>query len=393
MNRTVDFSSIHFLPNTTGLKETTKAERRSHRLLAFEKLKNHLASDPLLKSRFEAVTSFSRQIRVSEYHLTNACNIRCEGCWFYAFEHDKETSEEKSAEVLARFLDHEVKVRKINSALVIGGEPALFLDRLSMYQEKMRYLTVSSNGLRPIPLKGFESLAIALSIFGGGPLDDQLRAIKPNGRRFTGLFDKALDNYKGDRRAIFIYAITEDGIDYIEDTVRKIERNGNIVSFNFYSKYGSHSPSGQKYRAALIAEALRVKAMYRDTVISHPYYIETMISGKSHWDAFGYKNCPSISVDHPAHRERLRNGFPSLPLFNTWSADLKTIKFCCTSGHCNGCRDSQAVFSWLLVSMPEFLETSDRLKTWIEIAESYWSQFSWSPHFKNKSPLLQTSNF
>ena len=36
-----------------------------------------------------------------------------------------------------------------------------------------------------------------------------------------------------------------------------------------------------------------------------------------------------------------------LPKFNAWAADFKTVNFCCTSGHCEDCRDSQAVFSWL----------------------------------------------
>ncbi|MGW0238631.1 hypothetical protein ACWDZ5_32120, partial [Streptomyces sp. NPDC002996] len=31
----------------------------------------------------------------------------------------------------------------------------------------------------------------AVSIFGGGPLDDDLRAIRVNGSKFTGLFDTA----------------------------------------------------------------------------------------------------------------------------------------------------------------------------------------------------------
>ena len=111
-------------------------------------------------------------------------------------------------------------------------------------------------------------------------------------------------------------------------------------------------------------------------------HIRTMITGESHWGSFGYENCPSISVGHPAHRERLVNGRPYLPLFNTWSADLKTLKFCCTSGHCNGCRDSQAVLSWLLVSLHHFLGNATMLETWIGIAESYWRQFYWSPYHR-----------
>ena len=85
------------------------------------------------------------------------------------------------------------------------------------------------------------------------------------------------------------------------------------------------------------------------------------------------------------------NGNPILPVFNTWSADLQTVKFCCTSGHCDGCRDSQAVFSWLLVSLERFLESRDSLRTWVEIAESYWSQFYWSPYHRFASTPESTA--
>jgi hypothetical protein len=41
--------------------------------------------DEALLQRFRAVRSFSRSVRASEYHITNACNLRCRGCWFFTF--------------------------------------------------------------------------------------------------------------------------------------------------------------------------------------------------------------------------------------------------------------------------------------------------------------------
>jgi MoaA/NifB/PqqE/SkfB family radical SAM enzyme len=318
-------------------------------------------------------------VRVSEYHVTNACNIRCKGCWFFEYGHDDATRENKDLAALADFLQHERTVRKVNTALVIGGEPTLFPERIEVFIDKMANVTISTNGLKPFPYEGFEQVAVGLTLFGGGPLDDDLRAIKPGGRRFTGLFDTVLKNYRNDERAGFIYAITEDGIDYIEDTVRRIEDNGNRVNFNFYSKYGTATPSALHEQQRLLDKALEVKEKYPEAVVSHPYYIQTMITGKSHWGEFGYDTCPSVSVDYEGHKERLQNGNPTLPFFNTWAADLKTVKFCCTSGHCSGCRDSQAISSWLVVNMERFLESREMIETWVEIAESYWRQFVWGP--------------
>lgn len=373
-------SKIGFITHSTGTEAANPAQnRRTRAREAAAKVEALTAGDSPLKARLSRLGRFARSIRVSEYHLTNACNIRCTGCWFFEYGHDTETREVTDAEALEEFVVRERRDRKINSALIIGGEPTLFPDRIRVFCKHMKYVTVSSNGLRRLPTEGFENVSIGLTLFGGGRLDDELRAIKPSGQRFSGLFDTVLENYRSDDRAFFVYALTEDGIEYIEDTVRRIRDNGNLVTFNFYSKYGSSSPSALSRQRELLNEALRVKALFPDAVISHPYYIDAIITGRSHWGAFGYENCPSISVDHLAHRARIANGNPHLPVFNAWSADLKTVKFCCTSGHCEGCRDSQAVFSWLLVNMHEFLSDKSTLETWLEVAESYWSQFYWSP--------------
>lgn len=374
-------SQIHFFPPIGAARARLpyplqgKASRE-------ERLQSLLA-DPVLRQRYEALAWFSSKVRVSEYHLTNACNIRCQGCWFFEYGHDKESREVKVLDVLEAFVQEERSVRKINGALIIGGEPALFPQRLAVFLKHLKYSTISTNGLEGVPLQGFEQLAIGISLFGGGALDDELRAILPSGKRFSGLFDKALDNYRADPRAGFVYALTEDGIEHIEPTVRRIRDNGNIVNFNFYSKYDTVSPSAMSHQRELLEEALRVRALYPDTVVSHPYYIEAMITGRTAWGEFGYDSCPSISIDHPAHAERLKNGWPVLPFFNTYAADMQTIKFCCTSGHCSGCRDSQAVFSWLLVNRDQFLESASALQTWVELGESYWRQFVWSPYHRS----------
>jgi Radical SAM superfamily len=337
-----------------------------------------LAGESDWLQRFRTISRLAATTRASEFHVTNACNLRCEGCWFFVFEHDTATKEVKNLDQLDAFLGDLKVSKRINAALVIGGEPTLVLDRLRLYRKHFRYLTISTNGLKPLPRAGFEDVAVGITLFGGGRLDDQLRAIKPNGARFSGLLDRALENYRDDPRAGFIYALNEDGIEYIEETVRKIRANGNRVQFNYYSAYGKDGGLSDRTQA-LLEEALRVKALFPDVVVSHPYYIRALITGDTHFGRFSYEVCPSISAEHPAHVDRLSNGNPTLTFFNSYAADLKTLNFCCTSGHCADCRDSQAVLSWILVSIHHFLHDPDSLKTWIEIAESYWTQFVWSP--------------
>ncbi len=336
-----------------------------------------VGNDAVYAEKYANIRNISSKVTVSEYHLTNACNIRCKGCWFFEYGFDKETREVTTIAPLEAFLRAE-NARGVNTALVIGGEPTLFPKRLEAYRQHMEYLTISTNGLKKLPVEGFEDVAVLISLFGGGELDDEIRAIKPNGTRFTGLLQTALDNYRNDPRACFIFAVTEDGIEFIEPTVRAIHENGNRVSFNYYSKYGTSNPLQQFDTERLLDTLLETKGKYPDTVLSVPYYIETMVTGKSHWGEFSYFECPSISVDHPDNQERISNGGPVLPKFNTWSPDLETLNLCCTSGHCENCRDSQAIFSWLLMSMGRFRRNPEQMKTWIDMSESYWKQFIWS---------------
>jgi hypothetical protein len=339
-----------------------------------------------MAERFARVRTYSKSIRASEYSLTSACNIRCTGCWFFEHHFD-ETRDEKDITVLRRFIESEV-ARGVNAALLIGGEPTLFPQRVAEYVRAMKYVTISSNGLERLPVEGFENVGVALSLFGGGPVDDELRAIKPGGRRFTGLFDQALANYRGDRRAHFVYALSESAITHIDETVGRIADNGNTLTFNFYSAYDKADPLRLDGQQRLLDEVLRVREKYSDIVTSTPLYIETMITGRTSWDQFGYEVCPSISVDHPAHADRLKNGNLVLSGFNAWGSDLKTLNFCCTSGHCEDCRDSQAVFSWLLVSPHKFARSPAGIEGWVELAESYWAQFPWSPYcLAGRTPL------
>ncbi|MEU6755106.1 radical SAM protein [Streptomyces sp. NPDC046685] len=349
-----------------------------------ERVADIVRQEPELGVRLDALRSFSRKVRNTEVHLTGACNIRCDGCWFFAHDFDSAVRDERDLTKVRAFVER-IKADGVTSALLIGGEPTLVPDRIRPFVDLLDFVTISTNGLLALPMEGFEEVAIAVSVFGGGPLDDQLRAIHPNGRRFSGLIDTALENYRGDPRATFVYALTEQGSGYIEETVRKMAENGNLVSFNFYSEYGGEHPLREPEGRRLLNEALRVQQLFPDAVVNDPYYIEALITGRSHGQSFGYDVCPSISVDHKAHEQRMANGNPVLPGFNAWGADLETVQFCCTSGHCGDCRDSQAVHSWLLMSMHEFLDGPDSLRTWLGVSEGYWRQWSWSPYSPHRT--------
>ncbi|MGI5150874.1 radical SAM protein [Plantactinospora sp. CA-294935] len=365
--------------------------RTPSRREAKAQLQSLLAGRPDLAERLQVVRDMGLRVSACEVHLTTTCNIRCKGCWYFEGGFDGAVRETSDPVLIAEFVDSLV-ARGVTQATLIGGEPTLVPARIAPFVERLPYITISTNGLRPVPRAGLENIAVAISLFGGGPLDDALRGYRVNGSAFSGLFETALGHYRNDPRVIFVFALSEEGLQYVEPTVRAIRDNGNQVTFNFYSAHGSDHALRIENERRTLDEALRVKESYPETVVSHPYFIETLISGRTHWGGqFGYDVCPSISVDHPDHAERIRNGNPVLDGFAVYGADYQTLQFCCTSGNCADCRDSQGVYSWLLVSMNRFLDDVGRLETWLDLAESYWRQWYWaqlhSANFARRAPM------
>src|SRR5438477_9089569 len=107
-------------------------------------------SDETLLRRFHAVRAFARTFRPSEYHITNACNLRCRGCWFFSYDYDKRTRDQRDRAALKAFIERE-RTRHVNAALLIGGEPSLVPERVAAFVAGMDYVTVSTNGLRRLP--------------------------------------------------------------------------------------------------------------------------------------------------------------------------------------------------------------------------------------------------
>src|SRR6266403_457843 len=71
-------------------------------------------SDESLLRRFHAVRAFARTFRPSEYHITNACNLRCKGCWFFSYGFDRTTKDETDPTGLQSFIERE-RARHINA--------------------------------------------------------------------------------------------------------------------------------------------------------------------------------------------------------------------------------------------------------------------------------------
>lgn len=340
--------------------------------------------DSELEARFKRVISFSSDKRTMLVHMTNQCNLRCKDCWFFIEQFDQKNQEIREIERWDAFARQEAE-RGTTVGLLIGGEPTLHPNRIAAIRNHIPYVTVSSNGEIPLSRTDFPDTTVALTLFGGYKTDDEYRAIRSNGQRFSGLFNKVLDNYRHDPRAGFVYAVNYNAIDEIEETVKRIQDNGLRVLFNFYRDFTHHEVETEDQEMALLERTLLMKQKYPETVSSTPHFLETMFVGRTHWAKFGYNTCPSISSDYAGAEKRLKNGHPTLPGFNAYTANHEPT-LCCTGGDCETCRDSQAISSWILSNMRKYMKSPELMRTWVEAAESYWSQFIWAPWHPHYNP-------
>lgn len=342
-------------------------------------LRTFLAENPDISSRIRAIQDIASKVRTSQYFLTRGCNIRCKGCWFFGYGLDKAGEDQRDLTEIDRFLEAE-KARGMTAALILGGEPTLVPKKIERFVQALPYLTVVTNGWRPLPVQGFENVAVAVSVFAGLKSDDAFRAIRPDGQAFSGLFETALKNYRNDPRVAFVYAITEQSADEVVPTIRRIQDNGNLAVISYYRFYkGVNAHENEAATSRLLDQALLAKALMPETVTSTPYLIKTLLSGKTEWGTFGGDTCPTVCVDHPSQQDRAKNGHPTLPGFRAYAQDLKTINSCCTSGDCGTCRDSQAITSWLMINARKFFTSETGIRNWLEHCEGYWRSFIWSP--------------
>ncbi len=286
-------------------------------------------------------------LRAISVDLTHRCNLRCDGCYFFfeGMHHlHSEGDEERFEDLIAR-----EKARGTNFVTVVGGEPSLELERLARLYESFS-LNVATNGLVTIPYEGFENLPIGISVWGGHETDRELRG---GGRR--DVYTEALRNYENDPRAFWYYTVTAGLADEIEPVVQTCVANGNRVLFNYYSdlsNLGGAADHRQGF-SAVEKEIERMIDCFPERVFMSSYLNRVVARGRLYDQPWGHDVCTSVSVDHPANRERLVNGRPYVRHFRAYNADFSTTRRCCTGieRDCSSCFDVWQHFSWIVLNL------------------------------------------
>ena len=314
--------------------------------------------DPLLGTLHSAIRN-AGAIRSVSVDITEACNLRCDGCYFFAEGMDQHDS---SGSDLDAFIERELE-RGTNFVTIVGGEPSLVLDRLARFYQAFK-LSVATNGTRRIPYEGFEELPIGVSVWGDHENDTQLR-----GGGKLDVFSQALANYRDDPRAFFYYTVAPGRAGEIGQVVERCIQNGNRVLFNFYGDLEQRGGDLDFRRGfddvrAAIDEVI---GRYPEHILMTSWLAEVISSGSLHGESWGHATCASVSADHPSNAERILNKNPYSPHFRAYNADLTSTRRCCTavSRDCDSCFDTWQHFSWVMLNLRKHRRTEWDFTQWL----------------------------
>ena len=173
--------------------------------------------------RYKAISRLN--IRSSIYDVTNRCNLRCKGCFFFSSDEHKAAPEEMDIARWEAFVEKE-QARGVNLAILIGGEPTLYLDRVEAFYRRLPTYC-ATNGLIKVPRDRFPDMMVGISLWGDEEDEKLLRG--------KDAFAVSSRNYAGDPYTYYLYTITPRQLGRTERVIRQIADAGLKVHMQLLS--------------------------------------------------------------------------------------------------------------------------------------------------------------
>ena len=318
-------------------------------------------------ARYKRISSLN--IRSSIYDVTNRCNLRCKGCFFFSSD-EHHLKEEKDLGAWEAFIDAE-KARGVNLAILIGGEPTLHMDRVEAFYNRLPTFC-ATNGQIKVDRDKFPDMMVGISLWGDEEDEKLLRG--------RDTFATSSANYADDPYVYYLYTITPNQVGKVERMTRKIADKGLKVHYQLFSN--DEGVEGRDWQgdelARLRDEMDDLLERYPETVISCPYYHKIITSGEMLGRHMCWEQCPSVTEPLDTRVPRPKR----LIRFIRWGADLKTMHRCCTSEtrECTTCKDGAAHMSWVMVNKRAHIEAgAQALQDWITVYEMFATLYRYIP--------------
>ncbi len=310
---------------------------------------------PEVKQRWLKVKKYFF-LRESTYDMTNRCNIRCNGCYY--FEGEKQFAKENiDVQAWRQHMEKE-KERGITYVVLAGAEPSLVPELCQACYDVLPLGCIATNGFKKIP----ESVGYKLHISVWGN-DETSRRV----RKAKDLLLKQIENYKSDPRAVFVYTFTKFNIDEADSVIQVLEENGCKATFNMFSEPVGYT-GDLKHDAASLARTrekmLSLIEKYPETVLFSPYNAVTHTHTKGLHDLF---ECP-YPRRNPSGDLGLGRTFRQYRTDLTWDRDAAC---CVPDTDCDDCRHYAAGSAVVTSKLYRHAENPDTFKAWLDYVETY----------------------
>ncbi len=314
-----------------------------------------IIADPLIKERWEKVRRYFF-LRESTYDMSNRCNIRCDGCYYFVGE--KQFAAENNSETDWRQLLLSEKERGITFVVLAGAEPSLVSQLCAVCYEIIPLGAIATNGLKLIPRE--IDYRIHISVWGN---DQTSLAI----RKAPNMLARQMANYQDDPRAVFVYTFTPFNIDEAREVTRQLADNGQQITFNMFSApvgYDGplrHTAQSLHKTRAIMTELL---ANYPQTVLFSPYNIVAHTNEKGLHDLF---SCTYPRMN-PSTDIGLGRSFRQYRTDLQWNRDAAC---CVPDTDCSDCRHYAAGSAVVTARMYRHATDPVTFSAWLDYADTY----------------------
>lgn len=314
-----------------------------------------ILADPEIKARWEKVRRFFF-LRESTYDMTNRCNIRCEGCYYY--EGAKQYAPENRDPQAWRQLMQAEKDRGITFVVLAGAEPALAVDLCRVCFESIPLGAIATNGLRPIDADiGYR---VHISVWGNDRTSRQIRGA-------DRMLVRQIDNYRDDPRAVFVYTFTPYNIDEAHEVAEMLVAHGARLSFNVFS-----APVG--YKGDLRHTAASLKKTRRTMVALRQAHPQTVLFSNYNAVAHTHEDGLHDLFACPYPRRNLSRDIGLGRSFRQYRTDLswdREASCCVPDTDCADCRHYAAGSAIVTSKLFRHAVDPDTFRAWLDYVDTY----------------------
>ena len=310
---------------------------------------------PAVRDRWEKVRQYFF-LRESTYDMTNRCNIRCDGCYF--FNGDKQFATENLDESAWQELMAAEKARGITFAVLAGAEPSLVPRLCQVCAENIPLGAIATNGLKAIPRE--IDYRIHISVWGNDRTSGEIR-------KAADMLDRQMANYRNDPRAVFVYTFTPYNIVEAGAVTQMLADNGQQVTFNMFSApvgyHGPlrHTPQSLAATGEMMTELL---SRYPQSVLFSPYNIVAHTHEQGLHALF---SCPYPRMN-PSTAIGLGRSFRQYRTDLQWDRDAAC---CVPDTDCTDCRHYAAGSAVVTARMYRHATDPDTFSAWLDYVDTY----------------------